>query len=159
MEQDNAPVSEAAALPGGRLDGSDDGSLEDDVPLEDSPGPENVDNNQGGDEGISPSATTRAAPRRKDPPGPSMKSDYRAWINARKPLWREHRLKMKNSSGRLDGAATLAGLGGGMQKQLAAVMHATWHILQVRRPAPPPAPPHSRYSIPIVPMDETIRDT
>lgn len=27
---------------------------------------------------------------------------------------------------------TLGGLAGGLQKQVAAVMHATWHIIQVR---------------------------
>lgn len=33
--------------------------------------------------------------------------------------------------GASSGLGALGGLGGGLQKQVAAVMHATWHIIQV----------------------------
>jgi hypothetical protein len=74
-------------------------------------------------------------------PGVKMTEDYRAWISVRKAAWRAHRQEARRQRGATGGGAAatqgaeLPGvgvLGGGMQRQMAATMHATWHVLQVR---------------------------
>lgn len=101
-------------------------SLEDDLEVEDA---ENVPANRGDGQG----ASVVAAAGKKG--GPTMLGDYRAWIKARKGAWRTHRAALKAiGRGAVDGApVALAGLGGGMQKQVEAIMHATWNIIQVRQ--------------------------
>jgi hypothetical protein len=117
--------------------------LEDDVELQPpdatKPGtPANTENagvNSAGDAvpGSKSDAAAAAAAKVK------MTHDYRAWIAARKAIWHAHRLE-RRTGGRGMGAAggvasepaDLGALGQGMQRQMAAVMHATWQVLQVR---------------------------
>lgn len=125
-------------------DGGTD-ALEDDVDLED-PDDDVADEGEDGDdeEGAGADAENVSDNRRDGVgagaaaakrSGPSMRSDYRGWVKARKPAWRAHRaaLKAQGPTAGGDGApAALAALGGGMQKQVEAIMHATWNIIQVR---------------------------
>ena len=61
----------------------------------------------------------------------------RAWVKARKPVWRQHRLAQRALRAACGAdVGTLGGLGGGLQKQVQAVMHATWHIIQARSSHP-----------------------
>jgi hypothetical protein len=98
--------------------------------------------------GITPPSSDAAAPFRGDAnaarPGrlPPMRDGYSAWLKAAKPLWRERRAAVRarraarggngGAGERDDEGPGIAGLGGGMQKQIAAVMHGTWHIVEVR---------------------------
>lgn len=74
--------------------------------------------------------------------GPKMAEDYRAWLAARKAAWRAHRLanRQRRAAGgagagpnsEAEAGGGLGALGHGMQRQMAAMMHATWQIVQVR---------------------------
>lgn len=81
-------------------------------------------------------AHTREASHPAKQSGPKMADGYQAWITASKAAWRAHRLANLQSSAS-GGAAiglpdgSIAGLGQGLQRQMAAMMHATWHIVQV----------------------------
>eukprot|EP00892_Ulva_mutabilis_P006158 jgi/Ulvmu1/3914/UM018_0137.1 len=133
-DAEGAAGDEAAADESAQA-GDDTDALEDDMDLEDPDAAddddddvdvENVPDNQGDTPGNAATATKKAG-------GPTMRRDYRGWIKARKPAWRARRAALK-AQGRVpgDGApAALAGLGGGVQKQVEAIMHATWHIIQV----------------------------
>lgn len=116
---------------------ADPDALEDDVDLEEEAGDDDdvveVDDEGADAENVPDNRGTvpgNAAGARRA--GPSMRSDYRAWVKARKAAWRTHRAALKaRGGGGGDVPAVLGGLGGGMQKQVEAIMHATWNIIQV----------------------------
>lgn len=166
-DDDDGVVERAGAQPARAAGDGDPDALEDDVDLEnpdddvadededwqDEEGAgadaENVSNNRRDGVGAGPAAAKRS--------GPSMRSDYRGWVKARKPAWRAHRAALR-AHGPVpagDGApAALAALGGGMQKQVEAIMHATWNIIQVRAAT---GCPRSIPSVALSPISPTCR--
>jgi hypothetical protein len=120
-DDENEPQNNAAD-PSAEFEADPD-SLEDgDVDIE-APGPRNS-----GDHACD------EPPCRAKRTGPRMAADYKAWLAANKADWRARRLANRQvlggeGAGPRDGG--VAGLGQGMQRQMAAMMHATWQIVQV----------------------------
>ena len=125
----------------------DPNSLEDDLSDEDATAcGGDAQQGQSGAAAVDRQGQNGAAPPRSVGAGAAavkMRQDYRAWIAARKGAWRAHRLAKRGGAVARGGsgataavgaaeAAGLGALGGGLQRQMAAMLHATWQIVQVR---------------------------
>lgn len=137
-DDENDPSNDPNSVPGARTSGDaelDPNALEDtDVDMD--AGEEEDPDRQGGAHVRGAAAPTAAAAS-----GPKMADDYKAWLAARKAAWRAHRLanRQRRAAGgagagphsEADAGGGLGALGQGMQRQMAAMMHATWQVLQV----------------------------